>query len=552
MEHARIAICISGQVRSPLSMLHRIAEEAALCHADVFISVWSQVGQKTFEGAVGPKNIRRIMAPEVARQLPEHWLGRMKVIFPDFARFFPKHPPIAPDVLADIFSGAEIEVEDDGPQFAFAAADSNSLRMLHRIWRANQMKQAAERARGQRYEKVLRLRPDMLFSGVGLANLPIGENQLFVQGHAGNRADYLNDTIWAARSESDDAIAALYQRCKTVNPDEWDGIHRELAAAAKGAGLVPAVIRIIKPVHERADQAHDAHIKAVGQNLLAAIAKGELAQDQAGGPAFCALVAAVTQARGLPDNTMELLDNVEQENRNAYQHALVYLSNICLQNESLPVADRMSLLVRVLHYYSFQKAEGHLEVRITELPEVFASEAMALQGLVVQGVSLQPAPQTPLPKILAARFDTYWAARIKGDHAALAQDIRRRLLSSPKFIIDLHRMLTQTSAHQAGYDLGRVWADFGPNNWKAYDLMAGSARALGDDTRALAAFDEAEANGAAHARLAELKGNFLLRLQQPAAAISAYEQALGLKGGNPARIEQGLAAARKKLNPAEG
>ncbi|MCF6273872.1 MAG: hypothetical protein L3J37_11925, partial [Rhodobacteraceae bacterium] len=326
MEPANIAICISGQVRSPVSVLEQIALEAARSGADVFISVWSQVGQKTFEGAVGPKNIRRIVEPEVARQLPENWLGRMKAVFPDFNRFFPTFPPVSPQHLAEIFSNAKIEVEADSPAFDFAAGDSNSLRMLHRIWRANAMKRAAEQARGQRYDKVLRLRPDMLFDGQGLAQLKLDNKVIFVQGHAGNRADYLNDTIWATNSENDDAICALYQRCKTVDPTAWRGIHRELAGAAKAAGLKPSVIRIIKPTADRPDDEHDEHKKTVGKNLLEAIVDGQMEQAQAGGAAFCALVSAVVRhgllpppRPCLPDQTLALLDGIEQENRNAYQ-----------------------------------------------------------------------------------------------------------------------------------------------------------------------------------------------------------------------------------------
>ncbi len=559
MEPVNTAICISGQVRSPVSLLQRIAAEATRSGADVFISVWSQVGQKTFEGAVGPKNIRRIVEPQVARQIPESWLGRMKEVFPDFNSFFPTFPPVSSKHLAKIFPEAKIEVEADSPAFDFAAVDSNSLRMLHRIWRANAMKRAAEQARGRRYDKVLRLRPDMLFDGQGLAQLMLDDNVIFVQGHAGNRADHLNDTIWATNSENDDAICALYQRCKTVDPTAWRGIHRELAEAAKAAGLIPSVIRIIKPATDHPDGEYDERTKTVGKNLLEAIAENRMEQAQAGGAAFCTLVSAVVRHGQLPvprpclpDDTLALLESTKQENRNAYQQALLYLSNICIQDQTLSPKDRLALLFRVLLYYSFQKAERHIEVRIAELPEVFDTDPLALQELVVYGLEALSAPQGTLPEALASRFDALWDNRIKADKKAIGEQIRHRLLSSSGFLIALHRALSGAGHHQQAFDLARAWADHMPENWKAYDLLAGSARALGDDTLALSVFDEAEANGATHARLLELKGNLLLRAKQPEAAIAAYEQALALPGGNRARINKAREAAGAKMKKSNG
>ncbi|MCF6272157.1 MAG: hypothetical protein L3J37_03060, partial [Rhodobacteraceae bacterium] len=254
----------------------------------------------------------------------------------------------------------------------------------------------------------------------------------------------------------------------------------------------------------------------------------------------------------LPDQTLALLDGIEQENRNAYQQALVYLSNICIQDPTLPINDRLALLFRVLLYYGFQKAEGHLEVRISELPEVFNGDLVALQKVVVQGFQALPLPQTELPQALAARFDALWDARIKADKNAISAQLRQRFLSSPKFLITLHRALAEAADHQPAYDLARAWADHMPDSWKAYDLLAGSARALGNDTLALSVYDEAEANGATHARLTELKGNLLLHTGQPEVAIAAFEQALALPGGNRARINKALDTARLRRQKANG
>ena len=228
-----IAICISGQVRTGREKLEEIAKEIRKIDADVFISVWRKVGGKAFDVGHTEINLHRNLGPKIALFIPKNWSDHFGKVFPDLSSHLPQNKELTTAELLEIFPNAEVEIEDDRPDLDMPK-EKNSLRMLYKIWRSNEMKRAAEHKRGAPYKKVIRSRPDMLLNYEALAKVECAADELHVkirQGHS------LHDSFWFGRSETTDKMADFYAVAQNADQDSWSGIHQELTAYAKKAGL---------------------------------------------------------------------------------------------------------------------------------------------------------------------------------------------------------------------------------------------------------------------------------------------------------------------------
>jgi len=546
MNPPTIAICISGQVRSSNQALLAIAKEARSIDADVFISVWSKRGGKTFEGAVGPKNIRRIIGESGAQLLPDSWLGRMRNIFPESGRFFPKKEPITREDLEAIFPDAIVEVENDSTGFDFEYSDSNSLRMLYKIWRANHLKKKRELELGAKYDRVVRVRPDMLFNGRALQNLQIKPNSVFVQGHAGNRKNYLNDTIWLTSSQNDDALSALYDQCVAAKEKGWKGIHRELSDIAAKANLVPIAEKMIKRGISDFGTESSQLLFSTRDKLLNAVATLELNTDRAGGTEFCRLVSIVVKKAFNSDNTNRVpkidsqvfsqLAEVERHNRNSYFQAIIYLSNVCMLDASIPANDRIELMFRVISHYFLNDAFVFLDVKILELPEMFASSPVALfNGISLHVGDRQPL-QTETARVLCEKWDLLSPVQTGTELENLREKISEVVLKNGKFVIDLHRKLTKINEHNRACNLANFWIENSPEVWRGYVLKAESEEALGLLNSALITLYSAEERAQPHTRVQELKGRMFVKLGQYDEARVAFKKSVSLPGCNENRV----------------
>ena len=546
MSESSIAICLSGQIRTPNSTLAKIGEEAAALNADLFISVWSKKGSKTFHGAVGPKNIRRIIGIEAARLLPDNWLGRMREVFPTSDRFFQKPQPVTKKELESIFPGAVVEVENDSPEFDLNARDSNSLRMLYKIWRANSLKRQKEEARGFKYERVIRVRPDMLFNGNSIKNLSVNSDSLYVQGHIGDRKDYVNDTIWVSSSESDDTLSSLYRRCKEAQTSGWNGIHRELSDHVKSAGLHPKVAKMVKTGIQDFCSESDQDEITVRDNLLEAIVKLDLDIDRAGGEEFCRLVSLVVHkvmyqidAAGISkfsDEIFQQLDEIKEKNRNLFFQSVIYLANICLLDHAIPSSDRTEIMFRTLSHYFERKATVFLDVRITELPDLFSDDPVALQRAVLTHAKHPQSLQSEFAQKICEKWDSFRGSSVGEDGVEVRENVVVAILNTPVFVINLHQKLSERQHHQEAYDLAELWTETTPENWRGYDLWAASALALGLVQSAYSIYLSAEKRAEPHTRIQELKGKLLVGIGEYEDAISAFEKSLSLSGCNRNRV----------------
>ncbi len=546
MKSRSIALCISGQIRTAPEELREIANEAATMGADVFISVWSERGQKTFEGAVGPMNIRRIIGVPAAQLIPDNWVGSMRHIFPDFSSFFPTKNAVTTDELASVFPGAVIEIEDDGAQFDLSASDSNSLRMLYKIWRANQLKYEAEKLRGQKYDRVVRVRPDMVLDGRIIKNLPYNTHELFVQDNHGNKPDYLNDVFWIGSSLDDDALSALYHHCVKNRMSGWRGIHRELAEAASAANLKRTSVSIVKNGIGNFGGEAGHHSEQVRDRLLTAIITGSLNQAKAGGAPYCSLVGKLVHdginwpKNGRPPSvdhaTISQISGVEASNRALFRSAIYYLMGLALLDISLAAADRVELLHRQLADLLARNARAFINVKMEDIPTLFYNDPVAFLDFLLAPPANKISFESEVVAILTEKWDEISAAQSSPDKTTARANVVTKILTTPSVSIWLHQRLSEIGRHDKAFSLSEKMVECSPKFWRAYELKYSSARALNDCEGALEILIEAEKEIGVHPRVLELKGGLLIELKQFPAARLALEKALLLPRCNTVRV----------------
>ena len=557
MTNNSIALCISGQIRTSTRALNEVAIEADLMGADVFISVWSERGSKTFEGAVGPRNIRRIIGVRAAQLLPDNWVGRMPQIFPDFSRFFPEKQSVLAEELEIVFPFASIEIEDDGPEYDLNASDGNSLRMLYKIWRANQMKCKAELLRGQQYNRVVRVRPDIVLDGRAIRNLPNNPREILVQDNNGNRPDYINDIFWIANSSVDDKLCALYHDCCAKRHFGWSGIHKELARTANAENLERRAVSIVKS-GVGVFGGKDEHLSSsVRDKLLKAIVAKRLDQSKAGGEKYCSLVSKlVADGANWPENgpapkvnktTIEMLTDIESTNRNSGQFALIYLMNLAILDPSLNVSDKIELTFLLFEDLIHRDARAFIDVKIGDIVNIFDDDPVALLDSLCDPSMVGK----PLQSDIAVSLATKWSQMLKlGNRATQAisrSDIIRKLVTTRFFSVSLHRRLTEIGRHDKAYELAEIMLRLSPNVWKAYELKYASARALGNDTNALDILNSAEDTLGMTLTVLELRGSLLSSLGRFEEARFDFEKSLSLPGCNRERVSKLLEKMATRL-----
>lgn len=232
----RIAVCISGQIRTSNEKLKEISKKATEVGADVFISVWKERAGKTVESGPRHISILRIFGGKVALFFPRDWIYQFETLFPDWKDILPSRRPVTEAELLEIFPTAIVEIEDDRPELDLPE-EKNSLRMLYKIFRCNLLKKSQEETQGFKYDRVIRVRPDMLVDFSVLAKPDLNKNDLLVLLRRGNS---VHDKYWAGSSETDNTMAGLYEYSLEYRLGSWKGIHEELAGyvAMQGFNLI--------------------------------------------------------------------------------------------------------------------------------------------------------------------------------------------------------------------------------------------------------------------------------------------------------------------------
>ncbi|MCC6720403.1 MAG: tetratricopeptide repeat protein [Acetobacteraceae bacterium] len=243
----RIAFCISGQLRDDHLHFPAIGALARDLDATVFISTWRRRGTKT-SGVTNRDQLMRMFGYEVGSALPAPLVGetRFNHAIPDYeatvlSTFHNNEVTIA-QLHANI-PGAIVDIEDEVMSLDFHApvpSDRNSVRMLYKIWRCNEIKRAEEKRLGTPFDIVVRFRPDVLpdLSPESLAPLcaegtaPIA---LFYRGTPG--ATHVGDVITVSTSPIADQLARLFARAVDHPDRNWDFIHHEIPRHLRDLGI---------------------------------------------------------------------------------------------------------------------------------------------------------------------------------------------------------------------------------------------------------------------------------------------------------------------------
>jgi tetratricopeptide (TPR) repeat protein len=233
----RVALCISGQIRNAEQMLPRLAAFARSMEADVFVSTWTMPGTKV-SGVQGIWHVDRMFGPLFCSFMPE-WmcLDRGIVgVFPKFASEIDEGirqaaSPISAIDLQAHFPNARIDLEDATTldlSLETQHSDDNSLRMLYKMWRCNELRRRAEVEQGYRYDVVLRARPDIVPDPIPasvLAELSAPNCRVVLVDDI--RPNIVGDKFALSGPAVADEISALFAKAVAAPARPWRGIHHE-------------------------------------------------------------------------------------------------------------------------------------------------------------------------------------------------------------------------------------------------------------------------------------------------------------------------------------
>ncbi len=290
----RIAVLISGQVRSDNGDLEKISRLCKQVDADVYICVWRKRGAKGFGGGQGLLQLSRVFGTRLAALMPRNWIGaNMRKVFPKSDHIFPDLGALTHQQLAEIFPGATTELVEEKPDMSIPYMDSNSLRMLYMINKCNGLKRQAEIHGSFRYDIVIRHRPDVrLDYPKAIAEFERTGKVVFPKGNA-NNPKQLHDIYWAGSSKQDDTLSGLYHRALETRVEGWGGIHHELLDWTITHNIdLETYGCVLSGINDASFQDQQTQEKVAG-NFVMAVENRALDIENAGGEVFCHVYGAL-------------------------------------------------------------------------------------------------------------------------------------------------------------------------------------------------------------------------------------------------------------------
>ncbi len=388
-----IAVCISGQVRNDDNALEQTMAALADIDADVFISVWRKRGSKTFGGASGPDHMARIFGPRIAAVIPKNWLGRMRGVFPDSRAIFPSLGDVSVEGLQRYFPDADIDIEDETTDLSFPYSDSNSLRMLYKIWRCNGLKRKREKRRGKPYDLVIRMRPDIALDFARLAKLKLKPEELVTHAHRNDVPNYIQDMYWVGGSQIDNIMAAVFHRAVQCVDLGWKGIHLELSEYIDREGIITRSASYITGNIHHFSKFDAAYEQAVKTNFVAAVAARKMDVDFAGGETYCALaeealLASYNRDAGTPEPLdhaafLEKITAFAKINRQLAIVAYLLGASYIVDDETLSFNTRLTFLDFMLVVQQKFGMNGLMGGLMGSIPEAFSGHQEGLLRFIV-------------------------------------------------------------------------------------------------------------------------------------------------------------------------
>ena len=226
----KLCVCVSGQVRNK-DVLFALADAVpAQAETRFVFSLWRQAGAKV-DGPFRYPQRSRLFGPVMAKAFPYSWgFGALFGTFPGLKDMLLRADKVDAEEIGKVFPNAVVDIEEEDFYLDFdeKVFDRHSKRMLYKIWRANGIKRKLEAEAGERFEQVVRVRPDYEISNQGKALLQKPDEALYLpwyfpDGRAGDEA-------CIGPSRAHDYYANLFLKAMESPFRPWGGIHRELYA----------------------------------------------------------------------------------------------------------------------------------------------------------------------------------------------------------------------------------------------------------------------------------------------------------------------------------
>jgi hypothetical protein len=169
----RLAICVSGQLRSFLQCWPLTRDALAGWDTETFVFTWENTGAGIGRALADPRQelvVDRVIPKVLVDALPRY-MRRQNAIekrYPGLATLLTSGGTAVRAEVEAVFETSHVEIGDEDT-FDASVADSpglkflgafNQAKMFYGISRVQQMRQAAEQASGQRFDSVIRIRPD--------------------------------------------------------------------------------------------------------------------------------------------------------------------------------------------------------------------------------------------------------------------------------------------------------------------------------------------------------------------------------------------------------
>lgn len=230
----KICICISGQVRGEMVALKKLADEIKkvpeMISVTIIFSIWKRTGLK-IDGYLGFSQLHRIFEPDLAKIIPISYYGiNFWNNFPKTYKFLKNQCNIDfENEIKNLFPKAIIDIEDEilDLEFSVPKIDKNSIKMLYKRWRCNEIKKKIERESGK-FDLVMVTRPDYMFTINPNINPNVNlesETTIYIP-NPSDRFKYVNDLMAYGSSIVIDKYCSLFS--KSISTNLWKNIHFEL------------------------------------------------------------------------------------------------------------------------------------------------------------------------------------------------------------------------------------------------------------------------------------------------------------------------------------
>lgn len=233
----KLCFCISGQLRGDLSTLihlKRVIDALREVHSvSVVVSTWSEISRK-LDGAIGYNQLKRIFTPDVVNLIPDSFFidNNGQYFWREFSTLYDelnssddanikeKVKIIIPDAVIDIESSKLLDLHHSVPP-----VEKNIKKMLYKIWRCNEIKKSLEKSSNEKFDIVVRLRPDLFITNdTHLFDINnVKDNHVYIPDVT--EKPLLNDMLAYGKSDEMDYYSNFFL---TSYKEEWAGIHSEL------------------------------------------------------------------------------------------------------------------------------------------------------------------------------------------------------------------------------------------------------------------------------------------------------------------------------------